>query len=93
MKSTNDEYKDTSLDLSRVFHYVVEVPKGDSAFLYFQMEANEGLCFYSTLEHIEGDTHRKISIIGDRSLKKEVDHLLQQLQLKIDLQFIYSSEN
>ena len=60
---------------NQLFNYTIRVPKKDSAFLYFQLEANEGLCFYSTLESSLGQPYRDIEIKGHTSLETEFLHV------------------
>jgi hypothetical protein len=66
-----------------LFHLVVRMPKEHSSFLYFQLEASEGLGFYSTIDFQEGDVFRDIDIKGDIKLKNEVMTLLDSLKEKI----------
>ena len=72
--------------MSDIFTLVVRTPKEDSAFLYFQLEANEGLCFYRTLPFNTHDEHRDIEMKGSIEFKAEVLRLLKFLEstLKID---------
>lgn len=76
--NSNQTYND------EVFITIVKMPKEDSAFFYFQLEANEGLCFYSTLEHQTGDQFREIEIKCHISMKDEclrlIDHITQTLK-------------
>ncbi|MFZ4712176.1 MAG: hypothetical protein ACOYL6_00560 [Bacteriovoracaceae bacterium] len=41
---------------------IIRVNKNDSVFVYFTLEANEGICFYSTLEALPNTTFRDITI-------------------------------
>ncbi|MBC7713099.1 MAG: hypothetical protein H7177_07155 [Rhizobacter sp.] len=63
---------------TQLFHYIIRLSKEDSAFFYFQLEASDGLCFYSTLEHPHHAQYRDIDLKGDVLLKKEMDHLLAE---------------
>ncbi len=58
---------------------VIRVPKEQSAFVYFTLEANENICFYSTLTHITGDSFRDIDIKTDISLENELKYTLDPL--------------
>lgn len=73
---------------SQLFHFIIRLNKEDSAFLYFQLEANDGLCFYSTLPYEVHTQYRDIDLKGDILLKKEVEHLLQICQSKFPLEFL-----
>jgi len=74
---------------SQLFHLVVRLKKEDSAFFYFQLEANDGICFYSTLDY--DDPHiqyRDIDLKGDILLKKEMVHILQTCQKKFPIEIL-----
>lgn len=82
---TNAEHiEDTSLN-----HLIIRVKKADSAFVYFQLEANEGICFYSTLTSSLGTGYRDIDIKGHITLKEELAAILNSL--KIETPFVLLS--
>ena len=64
---------------------VIRVPKKDSSYVYFTLEANEGLCFYSTLEHQKESPHRDIEINLTKSLLNEFLTVFSFLQRHIDI--------
>jgi hypothetical protein len=72
---------------SQLFHFIIRLNKEDSAFFYFQLEANDGLCFYSTLPYEPHTQYRDIDLKGDSLLRNEVIHLIEQCgkKFKIDL--------
>ena len=72
---------------SQLFHYILRLNKEDSAFFYFQLEASDGLCFYSTIEHPHHAQYRDIDLKGDVLLKGEILHLLEECgkKFKIDI--------
>jgi hypothetical protein len=51
-------YKDTQEIIQKTFR----LSKADSSYLYFMLESNEGLAFYSTLPFDKGDETRDIII-------------------------------
>ncbi len=71
-----------------LFHLIVKVPKEHSSFLYFQLEAAEGIGFYSTTDFKEGDPYRLIDIKGDIGLKDEMKCLLIGLKEKAALEIL-----
>ncbi len=73
---------------SQLFHYVIRLNKEDSAFFYFQLEANDGLCFYSTLEHPPHAQYRDIEMRGDLNLKKDMLHLIKECQKKFSIEIL-----
>ena len=64
----------------KLYHLTIQVPKGEAAFFYFSFEAHDNLCFYSTLKSPPSSSHRQIALFSPLSLKKEMAHLLNQLQ-------------
>ena len=71
-----------------LFHYIIRVPKEQSSFTYFTLESNEGLCFYSTLEHEKGQLHRDIDIKGSLDFQEDVDHILETLSRTFTIKFL-----
>jgi len=66
-------------EYNRLLHMTIRVPKDQSAFTYFTFEANEGLCFYSTLESSLGEPYRDIDVKTHISLKEELLRLIEFL--------------
>ena len=66
-----------------IHSYIVDVAKQESSFLYFILESNEGICFYSTLEHQEGDPNRKIVINVPTGLLTEFEQIMARLSQSI----------
>lgn len=71
-----------------LFHLVVRLPKEDSSFLYFQLEASEGIGFYSTINLNEGDKFRDIDIKGDIKLKNEMMTIINSLKEKTFIEIL-----
>lgn len=78
-------YKD---DNNQVIHLIIRVPKADAAFTYFQLEANEGLCFYSTLEESLKESYRDITIKAHVGLESEMRHVLETLKSKVPFEVL-----
>ncbi len=72
----------------KLFRKIIRVPKEESAFTYFQLEANEGLAFYSTLPFENGDPTRDLQIIGSISTQVELEHLLSELAKEFKVEII-----
>ncbi|MBP9682291.1 MAG: hypothetical protein KBD76_12870 [Bacteriovorax sp.] len=72
----------------QLFHYIIRLNKEDSAFFYFQLEANDGLCFYSTLAYEPHTQYRDLDLKGDILLKKEIEHLLDQCSAKFPIDIL-----
>jgi len=73
---------------SQLFHFVIRLSKEDSAFFYFQLEANEGLCFYSTLPYEVHTQYRDIDLKGDIPFKNELEHILNMCQKKFPIEIL-----
>jgi hypothetical protein len=73
----------------RILH--VRTLKESASFLYFQLEANEGLAFYSTIESGQGLNFREISITSPVELSSELDNLLEHFSKQHQLEIIQES--
>lgn len=62
-----------------VFRYIIKVPKQHSSFLYFILEACDGMCFYSTLNYEVGWPFRRIEINTTEWFRPELERLCQKL--------------
>lgn len=69
-------------------HLILRASKEDSAFIYFQLEANDGLAFYSTLENSLAEEYRDIGLFSPLSLTQEIDHFIQHLGTAVKLEII-----
>lgn len=73
---------------NQLFHYIIRLSKEDSAFFYFQLEANDGLCFYSTLPYEHHAQYRDIELKGDILLKSEVEHVINYCSKKFPVDIL-----
>lgn len=67
---------------------ILKMTKEDSSFFYFTMEAHEGICFYSTLPHQEGDKDRLIECLVPTELEPEFKATLSSLQKEITIEVL-----
>lgn len=58
----------------------IRVPKEESAFVYFILEAQEGVTAYSTLPNAIGDAHRDLELCYSPEFKEEVLRVLDELR-------------
>lgn len=58
----------------------IRVPKGDAAFVYFILEAQEGVTSYSTLPNERGDANRDIELCFSSEFRPDVDRILSELE-------------
>lgn len=61
-------------------HLVVRVAKNNSVFVYFTLESNEGLCFYSTLDESLATLYRDIDLTVTPEFYENVKQILVSLQ-------------
>lgn len=66
----------------------VRVRKKDSSFLYFMLESNEGIAFYSTLDESLDVFHRDIEICATPEFSAQVDNLIEHFQKKAKLEIL-----
>ena len=57
----------------------IRVKKEDSAFVYFTLEAHEGIASYSTLPFLPGDPHRDLELRIPPDFVEEVARVLAAL--------------
>jgi hypothetical protein len=63
-----------------LYHVSLRVPKNESSFVYFILESNEGICFYSTLKESLGTSYRDIAVSCHESTKDLVIDQLARLK-------------
>lgn len=74
--------------MDRYYQVIIRVPKQDSAFLYFTLESNEGICFYSTLDYEKGIPYRDIEIMGPPEFYDELKNILEHLKSEITFEIL-----
>lgn len=76
---------------SQLLHRVIiRVPKQDSSFCYFILEANGGIAFYSTVESSLKKQYRDILIHCPIELKPNLEGILEHLKNSVDLTLVES---
>lgn len=70
-----------------LYYTRVRVPKDDAYFVYFTFEANEGLCFYSTVEESMRGQYRDIDIKCPVELRETLVCLIDRLasEMRLDV--------
>ena len=61
---------------SAVVRRLIRVRKEDSAYVYFVLEALEGVASYSTLAHAPGAAYRDLELTVPVGFEQQVDELL-----------------
>ena len=74
--------------MKEVFHLIIRVPKDQAAFTYFTLEANENICFYSTIDSSINEGFRDIDIQTSLDLKNELQRIITQLQKDFPLSIL-----
>ncbi len=71
----------------QLYYTRLRVPKDEAYFVYFTFEANEGVCFYSTVEESLRGAYRDIDvrtpIEGTEILKGLIKRLQTELRLDV----------
>jgi hypothetical protein len=68
----------------------IRTKKSDSAFVYFTLEANEGLTAYRTLPHCEGDGFRDVELLFAEDSESDVKSLIADLGQKMWIEILES---
>lgn len=79
----NSEQNNQPPSERRLRHLILRVAKDQAAFLYFQLEANEGLAFYSTLDVSLREAYRDIELFSPESLNDEINHFLKAMESQV----------
>jgi hypothetical protein len=71
---------------SKELYYTrLRVPKDDAYFVYFTFEANEGLCYYSTVDESLKSSYRDIDVRCTIEWREDLKILIQRLQTELRL--------
>jgi hypothetical protein len=68
-----------------LYYSVLRVPKDEAYFVYFTLESNEGLCYFSTMDESLKGQYRDIEVRTAIELKEDVQKLISRLQQEIRL--------
>jgi hypothetical protein len=68
-----------------LFYCILRMPKDDAYFVYFTFEANEGMCFYSTVDESLKGQYRDIEVKCPIEWKPHLKALIERLQTEIRL--------
>lgn len=81
-------YSQSYIQTKLLHHLVVRVAKNNSVFVYFTLESNEGLCFYSTLDDSLSTLYRDIDLTVTPEFYENLKQLLASLQKLFPLEII-----
>jgi hypothetical protein len=70
---------ETYAQTKKLYRWEIRTSKNDSAFIYFTLESNEGLCFYSTLDQSLGTPYRDLEIYCPIEWRENVQNLLDHI--------------
>ena len=71
-----------------ILSYTIRVSKRDSSMLYFILESNENIAFYSTLPGDKSEAYRDIQINCHISMKPHLDSVLEHFSKKYPLEYL-----
>lgn len=83
----NSPYQQSKL----IYYYRLRVSKADSSFLYFTLEANEGIAFYSTLEESLGTSYRDIECQGAIEYQEQFLNIIKHLEKSFPIEILEQS--
>jgi hypothetical protein len=69
----------------QLYYTRIRVTKDDAYFVYFTFEANEGLCFYSTVDESLKGSYRDIDVKCSLETEKDLKALVKRLQAELRL--------
>ena len=71
-----------------LYYTRLRLSKDDAYFVYFTFEANEGLCFYSTVDESLKGSYRDIDVKCAIETKMDLKALIQRLQTELRLDIL-----
>ncbi|MBT4792564.1 MAG: hypothetical protein HON90_13410 [Halobacteriovoraceae bacterium] len=72
--------------------FILRMDKSYSSFFYFTLEANENICFYSTLPHEKGQRYRDIVVYTTPELRKVFINILQHCKKNQEIEVLLDTE-
>ena len=72
----------------KLVRLIIRVPKEHSAFTYFTLESNEGICFYSTIESSLSGQFRDLELVGTLEFKDDLHHLIEVLSRSFPVEIL-----
>jgi hypothetical protein len=72
----------------QIYYCRLRLAKDDAYFVYFTFEANEGLCYYSTVDESLKGQYRDLDVKCPIELKDSLKALIERLQREIRLDFL-----
>jgi hypothetical protein len=85
---TSQRTKTMSDQYDQLFHIIIRVNKEDSAYFYFQLEANDGICFYSTLDYPLHAQYRDIDLKGDLKLVPNLRNIIKACEKRFKIEIL-----
>lgn len=67
----------------KLYEITLRMSKDYTSFLYFILESNENIAFYSTLPFEKGQSYRDVVIRSTPELQKDLQSILEHLKNKI----------
>lgn len=79
------------LNSNKLFELILRMPKNDTSFVYFTLEANENKSFYSTLPFDKGQLFRDMVIMTTPEFKDQVLSIIEHCKKNTDLEILSQS--
>lgn len=75
-----------------IYQMQLRTPNADSIFLYYTLEACDHLCFYSTLNSVEGQQYREVKVQCTIEMKPLLQAVIQHLAATISFELVSAGE-
>ena len=75
----------TYQETKELYYCILRMPKDHAYFVYFTLESNEGLCFFSTLDESLKGQYRDIEVRCSIEMSGQLKALISRLQTEFRL--------
>jgi hypothetical protein len=82
------EQENNYIQSTKLFEIILRMPKNDTSFVYFTLEANENKSFYSTLPFEKGQLFRDMVIMATPEFKDQVLSIIEHCKNSTDLEVL-----
>jgi hypothetical protein len=72
----------------KLFEIILRMPKNDTSFVYFTLEANENKSFYSTLPFEKGQLSRDMVIMSTPEFKDQLLSIIEHCKKTTDIEIL-----
>lgn len=88
LKTTHMVVKMIYIEDKKLRNLIVKVPREHSSMLYFILESNDNLAFYSTLPFQKDSLYREVTIHCTPELSEQMDNTINKFKDSYDLEIL-----